>query len=61
MDQPARFELFQRAEALLLEAAPAAPLVFRARTYLINPAVKNWEPSPLGLHRFQLIRLEGQP
>ena len=61
VDQPARFELFQRAEALLLEAAPAAPLVFRARTYLINPAVKNWEPSPLGLHRFQLIRLEGQP
>lgn len=60
-DPQARFEVFQKAEALLLQAAPVAPLVFRARTYLIHPAVKNWEPSPLGLHRFQLIRLENSP
>ncbi len=60
-DPRVRFELLQRAEALLLEAAPAVPLVFRARTYLIHPAVKNWEPSPLGLHRFQLIELENSP
>ena len=57
VDPTARFALFQKAEALLLEAAPAAPLYFRARTYLIHPAVKNWEPSPLGLHRFQLVEL----
>jgi oligopeptide transport system substrate-binding protein len=60
-DPAARFELMQQAEALLLDATPAAPLVFRARTYLISSAVKNWEPSPLGLHRFQLVRLEATP
>jgi oligopeptide transport system substrate-binding protein len=53
----ARFELLQRAESLLLESAPVAPLVHRARTYLIHPAVKNWAPSPLGFHRFQLVEL----
>lgn len=54
----ARFELFQQAEALMLAAAPVAPLIFKAKTYLLHPAVKNWEPAPLGLHRYQLIRLE---
>ena len=43
---------------LLLSEAPIAPLVFGARTYTIHPAVKNWEPAPLGIHRYQLIRLE---
>jgi len=57
-DPQARFELFQKADALLLDAAPVAPLVHRARTYLIHPAVKNWEPSPLGFHRFQLVELK---
>jgi oligopeptide transport system substrate-binding protein len=43
---------------LLLAEAPIAPLVFGARTYTIHPAVKHWAPAPLGLHRYQLIRLE---
>jgi len=54
----ARRELFQQAEARLLDAAPIAPLYFGARTYLIHPAVKNWEPSLLGFHRYQRVRLE---
>ena len=57
-DPQKRFELFQKAEALLLDLAPLAPLAYRARTYLIHPAVKGWEPAPLGTHRFQIIRLE---
>jgi oligopeptide transport system substrate-binding protein len=57
-DAQVRFGLFQRAEALLLEAAPITPLAFGARTYLVHPAVKHWEPSPLGFHRFQLVKLE---
>lgn len=58
VDPRARFELFQKAEALLLETAPVAPLVHRARTYLIDPAVKNWDPAPLGFHRFQIVDLK---
>jgi len=57
-DPVRRFALFQEAEALLLNQAPVAPLVHRARTYLIHPTVKNWEPAPLSIRRFQLVRLE---
>ncbi|HVS54316.1 MAG TPA: peptide ABC transporter substrate-binding protein [Opitutaceae bacterium] len=57
-DPAARFEIFQRAEALMLDDAPIAPLINRARTYLIQPTVKNWDPSPLGVHRYQRVRLE---
>lgn len=57
-NEPAqRFALLQQAEALLLEQAPIAPIFFGAQTYLIDPAVRNWEPSLLGLHRFQFVRL----
>ena len=56
-DAARRLELFQQAEALLLQEAPVTPLVFGSRTYLIHPAVKGWEPSPLGVHRFQLVEL----
>jgi oligopeptide transport system substrate-binding protein len=58
LDQDRRFEMFQQAEALLLEEAPLAPLYFDAQAYLIHPAVKNWEPAVLGLHRYQRVWLE---
>ena len=57
-DAQQRLELLQKAETLMLDAAPVAPLFYKAKSYLIHPVVKNWEPSPLGLHRYQLIRLE---
>lgn len=57
-DAQARIGILQRAEAVMLEAAPIAPLFFRTKNYLIHPAVKNWAPAPLGTHRYQLIRLE---
>jgi oligopeptide transport system substrate-binding protein len=57
-DAAARLALLQKAEALMLAEAPLAPIVFRASTYLIHPAVKGWEPSPLAIHRYQLVRLE---
>jgi len=57
LDSSSRMELFQRAEALLLESAPIAPIYFGARVYAIHPAVRNWEPALLGFHRYQLIQL----
>ena len=56
-DPAARLELLQRAEETLLAATPITPLVHGSRVYLQHPAVRNWEPSPLGLHRFQLVEL----
>jgi oligopeptide transport system substrate-binding protein len=58
LDQDRRFEMFQQAEALLLEEASIAPLYFDAQTYLIHPTVKNWEPAVLGFHRYQRVWLE---
>src|SRR6185295_2103245 len=57
-DAAARFALLRKAETLVLDDAACAPLVFGARTYLIDPAVRNWEPAPLGIHRYQLIELK---
>jgi oligopeptide transport system substrate-binding protein len=57
-DRDARFALLRKAEALMLDDAACAPLIFGARTYLIDPAVKNWVPAPLGIHRYQLIDLQ---
>lgn len=57
-DSAQRGELYQRAESLLLEAAPIAPIFFGAQTYLLDPAVKGWPPAPLGFRRYQLVHLE---
>ncbi len=58
LDQAARYELFQEAEALLLDEAPIAPIFFGAKSYLLHPSVKGWAPSLLGIHRYQTVRLE---
>lgn len=57
-DAAQRHELFQQAEARLLEEAPVAPLYFGAQTYLLHPAVKGWEPAPLIFRRFQVLSLQ---
>ncbi len=57
-DPKSRFKLFQDAETLLLHEAPVAPLVNRTRAYLVNPAVKNWEPAPLGVHVYKKVYLQ---
>jgi len=54
----ARLALFQRAEALLLEKGPVAPLYFGAHSYLISPSVRGWTPALLGYHRYAFVRLE---
>ncbi|MGH7995462.1 MAG: ABC transporter substrate-binding protein, partial [Opitutaceae bacterium] len=57
LDEARRYALLQRAEALLLEQAPIAPIYFGTRTYLIRPCVKGWVPSLLGIHRYQYVWL----
>jgi len=57
-DPQSRFQTLQRAEALLLEAAPITPCIHVAQAYLIHPAVKNWLPAPLSYRRYHLVWLE---
>lgn len=59
VDPQQRFDLFQQAEALLLEQAPVAPLVFGARNFLIQPSVKGWEPAPVGIYQYKKVYLQG--
>jgi oligopeptide transport system substrate-binding protein len=54
----ARLEDFQKAEALLLDRGPVAPLYFGAHSYLIRPEVRGWAPALLGYHRYAFVRLE---
>jgi oligopeptide transport system substrate-binding protein len=56
-DRTRRTELFQTAEALLLDAAPVSPIYHGAQTYLIDPAVTDWRPAMLGSRRYQFVRL----
>ncbi len=57
-DPAARYALLKKAETVILDEAPIAPLTFRARTYLMHPSVKNWQAAPLDIHRYHLLRLE---
>ncbi len=57
-DPATRNALLQKAEALLLDEAPIAPIYYGTRTYLIQPYVKGWVPALLGYHRYQFIDLE---
>jgi oligopeptide transport system substrate-binding protein len=52
-----RYEFFQQAEAILLDAAPSVPLFFGARIYLQQPSVQQWSPALLGLHRYGEVKL----
>ncbi|MBI5426282.1 MAG: peptide ABC transporter substrate-binding protein [Opitutae bacterium] len=56
-EQAKRYASFQAAEARLLDAAPIAPVFFGARSYLISPAVKGWEPALLGFHQYKKVYL----
>ena len=57
-DAKQRYEILQQAEEVLLRESPVAPIFYGAQTYLIDPAVKGWEPAPLIFRRFQIVRLE---
>jgi oligopeptide transport system substrate-binding protein len=56
-DTAARLELFQQAETRLLAEAPVSPVVNRSRTYLIHPAVKNWDSAIVGIHLYKKVYL----
>lgn len=57
-DQTARFEAFQKAEAILLDEAPILPVYFYTHAFLIQPNVKGWYPTILDHHPYKYVRLE---
>jgi oligopeptide transport system substrate-binding protein len=57
-DPAARFALFQKAEALLLEAAPIVPLYHYTHVFLLQPSVQGWSPNLLDHHPYKHVWLE---
>ena len=57
-DNTARLEMFQKAEAILLDEAPVIPLYHRPQVYARNAAVHGWTTTIVGFHDFNRIWLE---
>lgn len=57
-DAAKRLEIFQRAEALLMEEAPIIPIYIYTRVYLKHPALRNWHPTILDHHPYKHVYLE---
>jgi oligopeptide transport system substrate-binding protein len=57
-DTAARNELFQKAEAILLDDAPLIPIYHYNHVFLIQPSVKGWYPNLLDHHPYKFVYLE---
>lgn len=53
-----RYANFQKAEAILMDEVPLAPIYFYTRVYLMQPSVKGWHSNILDIHMPQFIYLE---
>jgi oligopeptide transport system substrate-binding protein len=56
----ARFASLQKAESLLLEAAPLIPIYHYTHVFLIQPSVKGWNSTLLDHHPYKHVWLEAQ-
>lgn len=57
-DPTERAAHLQKAEALMLAAAPIAPLYFNTHVFLLQPSVKGWHPTLLDHHPYKHVWLE---
>ena len=57
-DPVARAAQLQRAEALMLDAAPVIPLYHNTHVFLIQPSVRGWHPTLLNHHPYKHVWLE---
>lgn len=55
-----RYNLFQQAEAILMQHAPILPLYFYRSKSLVHPAVQGWHPNLLDQHPWKHIQLTPQ-
>lgn len=59
-DTAKRFELYDRAEKILLEEMPLIPFYWYTRNYLLHPSVKGWYPNILDRHDYTEVYLEAE-
>lgn len=58
VDPVRRGQRLREAEALMLDAAPIAPLYYNTHVYLLQPGVKGWNPNPLDQLNYKRVSLE---
>ena len=58
VDAAARATILAQEEAMVLQAAPIVPIYFNTHVYLLNPAVKGWQPTPTDHSDFRYVWLE---
>jgi oligopeptide transport system substrate-binding protein len=58
VDPHERFEVFRKAETLLMDEMPAIPIFFYTRVFLERPEVKGWYPTILDNHPYKYVYLE---
>lgn len=57
-DPAARAQQLQRAETIMLNAAPVVPIYFNTHVFLLHPAVKGWNSTLLDHHPYKHVWLE---
>jgi len=57
-DEAARYEIYQRMDAILVDECPVIPIYYYTRPYLMSPRVKGYWPNLLDDHPFKYIYLE---
>ncbi|HEY2800109.1 MAG TPA: peptide ABC transporter substrate-binding protein [Chthoniobacterales bacterium] len=57
-DRAARYEAFEKAEAILLHDAPVLPVYFYTHAFLIRPSVHGWWPTILDHHPYKYVYLK---
>ena len=61
-DQEQRYDLFQQAEAILVNEIPIIPIYTYTSVYLKSPRVKGWHPNLLDHHPYKYVTLDnGSP
>ena len=60
-DQNERYELFQKAEAIILDEFPVIPIYFYTRVYLKHPDLQGWHPNILDYHPYKHVFLGDAP
>jgi oligopeptide transport system substrate-binding protein len=57
-DPKQRLEVFQKAEAILMDELPILPIYFYTSTHAIRPELKGWHPNILDIHPYKFLYLE---
>ena len=58
VDQVKRYDLFQQAEAILMDECPIIPIYFYTHVHLQRPNLKGWYPTILDNHPYKFVWLE---